>query len=65
MIISNDSWIGNGVDIEATKAGEYKVTVKDTYNKKLRTVGTIKVIVHNTEVKESYDRVVGNTSFGI
>lgn len=42
-----------GYEFTAKKAGIYKVTVKETYNKKTRTLGSFKVIIKNTGLVET------------
>ncbi len=43
-----------------TKAGVYTVEIKETYKKKTRTVEKLKITVHEPEVKETYDSLVGD-----
>ncbi len=41
-----------GYQFEAKKAGTYTITVKETYNKKSRTLGSFKVVIKETSVAE-------------
>ena len=47
------------LNIVAKKAGTYKVTMKETYQKKTRTVGTFKVIVISPSIEEEITMHVG------
>ncbi|QHQ63330.1 hypothetical protein Ana3638_23235 [Anaerocolumna sedimenticola] len=42
-----------GYQFTAKKAGTYTVTVKETYNKKARTLGSFKVVIKDTAISES------------
>lgn len=45
----------------ATKVGTYTVTMKETYKKKTRTLGKLKITVCEPEVQETYDVNVGDS----
>ncbi len=42
-----------GYEFTAKKAGTYTITVKETYNKKTRTVGSFKIVVKDTSISQS------------
>lgn len=55
----NETNVGEGYfgfkqEYVAKKAGTYKVTVKETYKGKTRTVGSFKVTVHDLEIEKNY-----------
>ncbi|HWT73796.1 MAG TPA: Ig-like domain-containing protein, partial [Mobilitalea sp.] len=51
------SYIGSsyiyGYQFTAKAAGTYKVTVKETYNKKTKTLGTLTIVVNDTSIAQS------------
>jgi hypothetical protein len=50
-----------GYQYTAAKAGTYTVTVKETYNKKTKTLGSFKVEIKDTSISESkIDLLLGN-----
>lgn len=51
-----------GYQFTAKKAGTYKVTVKETYNKKSKTLGSFKVVIKDTCISEAQkDLLLGNS----
>lgn len=50
--------------VTAKKAGTYKVTVKETYNKKTRTVGEFKVLIEKARVSEETSLYSGESMLG-
>lgn len=60
------SFIGSryiiGYQFDAKKAGTYTITVKETYNKKAKTLGSFKVIIKETSVtEEKQELLLGDT----
>ncbi len=60
------SFIGSrymyGYQFDAKKAGTYTITVKETYNKKTKTLGSFKVIIKDTSVtEENQDLLLGDS----
>lgn len=50
-----------GYQFTAKKAGTYTITVKETYNKKTKTLGSFKVIIKDTSISEpNMDLLLGN-----
>lgn len=60
-----ENYIGNryfyGYEFTAKEAGTYTITVKETYNKKTKTVGSFKIEIKDTSISETKkDLLVGN-----
>lgn len=50
-----------GYEFTAKKAGTYTITVKETFNKKTKTVGSFKIVVKATSISDSkVDLLLGN-----
>ncbi|OPJ56120.1 hypothetical protein [Clostridium oryzae] len=51
-----------GYKFTAKKAGTYKITVKETYNKKTKTLGSFKVVIKDTSIAEAkQDMLLGDS----
>lgn len=51
-----------GYEFSAKKAGTYTITVKETYNKKTRTLGSLKAVVKQTSITEpKVDMLLGES----
>lgn len=54
---------GFGYEYNAKKAGSYKVSIKETYNKKTKTLATFTVEVKATEVAKEVNMYLGNYAY--